>query len=369
MKINEFKKLEKKINSYNFNESYKTINVILNTLSYFGNIASVFLAFFFMSKVISGSVGTDNTVMVFISSIIILGGIELLKRDLFDKFSITLLKDKGIKKSSIALLLSVLLLIFASFYSSLNGAKEFSSKSKEIEQVSENEIQIFTDSLTTIYNDKLSVFEEQNKILFEQNLKIDDQYLNTPTNYATIRNKLREDKRINIEQIDKNNLSINGLKEELNTIIENKKSEISGDTSEKIEENNTNSFLFIILSTIIEFVILGGVFFKEYYSFRSYREFREKIDKDPNYQKWMLYDSILDILITDDTKINQKYPPIKNIVGMCKANDIIVLPKDVNDFTKILLGLGILKSTGNVKYIAKTKDMAKEALRKSYNIE
>jgi hypothetical protein len=369
MKINEFKKLEKKINSYNFNESYKTIYAILNILSYFGNIVSIFLAFFFMSKVISGSVGADNTIIVFISSIIILSGIELLKRDLFDKFSVNLLKDKGIKKSSIPLLISICLLIFASFYSSLNGAKEFSSKSKEIEQVSDNKIQLFTDSLANIYNQKILVFENQSKILFEQNLKIDDQYLNTPTNYATVRNKLREDKRVNIEQIDKNSASINDLKSELKSIIENKKSEILGNTSEKLEENKTNSFLFIILSTIIEFVILGGVFFKEYYYFRSYREFREKIDKDPNYQKWMLYDSILDVLITNDTKINQKYPPIKNIIGMCKANDIIVLPKDINDFTKILIGLGILKATGNVKYIAKTKEMAKDTLKNSYNIE
>lgn len=369
MKIDEFKKLEKKINSYNFNDSYKTINVILNMLSYFGNIVSIFLAFFFMSKVISGSVGTDNVILVFVSSIIILGGIELLKRDLFDKFSIALIKDKTLKKASIGLLISVSLLIFASFYSSLNGAKEFSSKSDEIEKVSESEIKLFSDSLTNIYDKKLLVFEDQNKVLFNQNIKIDDIYLNTPTNFASVRNKLREDKKINIEQIDKNNISIENLKRELGLAIEDEENDILGSSSEKIEENSTNSFLFIILSTIIEFVILGGVFFKEYYYFRSYREFREKIEKDPNYQKWLLYDGILDVLMNDDTKINQKYPPIKNIIGMCKANDIIALPKDMNDFTKVMIGLGIIKASGNVKYIAKNKEMAREILKKSFNVE
>ena len=322
-----------------------------------------------MTKVLYASVGTDNTLLVFISSLVILSGIELLKRDLFDKFSIITLKDKSIKKSSIPLLLSTFLLIFASFYSSLNGAKEFSSKSKEIEQISLSSIDVFSDSLNNVYNEKIIVFEEQNKILFNQNLKIDDQYLNTPTNYSNVRNKLREDKQLNIEQIDKNKLTINNLKSELNNILENKKTEILGSTSEKIEENNSNSFLFIILSTIIEFVILGGVYFKEYYYFRSYREFREKIEKDPNYQKWLLYDSILDILINEDTKINQKYPPLKNIIEMCKANDVIVLHKDVNDFTKILVGLGVIKASGNVKYIAKNKEIAKELLKKTYNIE
>ena len=42
MKIEKFKELEKKINGQNFNQSYKTINIVLMILSYFGHIASIF---------------------------------------------------------------------------------------------------------------------------------------------------------------------------------------------------------------------------------------------------------------------------------------------------------------------------------------
>ena len=52
MKISEFKKLEKKITGQNFGESYKGINVMMTVLSYLGNLGSIFLAYFFMSKVI-----------------------------------------------------------------------------------------------------------------------------------------------------------------------------------------------------------------------------------------------------------------------------------------------------------------------------
>ena len=41
MKIQDYKKLEEKINSQNFNEGYKTINLVLLVLSWFGHFADV----------------------------------------------------------------------------------------------------------------------------------------------------------------------------------------------------------------------------------------------------------------------------------------------------------------------------------------
>ena len=81
MKINEFKQLEDKINNQNFNKGYKTINIVMTFLSYFGHVASIFLAYFILSKILSGAM-TNNPVAVFIASIIILSGLELLKRDI-----------------------------------------------------------------------------------------------------------------------------------------------------------------------------------------------------------------------------------------------------------------------------------------------
>ena len=42
MKINEFKKLEEKINGQNFNKGYKNINVVMLLFSIFGHFASIF---------------------------------------------------------------------------------------------------------------------------------------------------------------------------------------------------------------------------------------------------------------------------------------------------------------------------------------
>jgi hypothetical protein len=66
--------------------------------------------------------------------------------------------------------------------------------------------------------------------------------------------------------------------------------------------------------------------------------------------------------------MNQKLLSNKAIIDICKVNDIIVLPKDLTDFMKVVSGLGIVKVSGSVKYIAKTKEISEESLRKHFNI-
>ena len=378
MKISEFKKLEEKINGKNFSQSYKSINVMLTALSYFGNLASIFLAYFFMSKIIAGPL-PDNPTAVFFASIIILAGIELLKRDIFDKFSVSWLKEKTLAKATLPLFIFSMMLISASFYSSLNGAKEFSSKETQIEQVKDDEVQIFSDSLTTVYGDKIKSIEDEIsafKIKIEEKDKeqalINQDLLDRGwlTASQKSRNKqLTEEKEYLDEKIDESEIKIDNLEVERDKKISDYEKELTKDSDSKKEDNSKNSFIFIILSTIIEFVILGGVFFSEYYKFRSYKEFREKIDRDPNYQKWMLYEKILKVVYPEDAQNSEKLPSNKSMIEMCKINGIIVLPKDMTNFLKLLKGLGIIKQSGSSRYINKNRDMSFEVLKKHFNID
>lgn len=366
MKIDEFKKLENRINNHNFNESYRGIHKIVVALSYFGHVVSIFLAYFFMSKVLSAA--SDNQFAVGIASLVILGGLELLKRDIFDKFSIQSLKDGSLLNGAFALMISSLLLISGSFYSSINGAKEFSYKEKEIEVKTELKINEIKDSIILSYAPRLEVLETQNKELFDANKLLDEEARQLPSTWVSYKNKIRSRIDVNNEQIDKNDNKISLLKKERDSKIEEIEEDLTSKSDENKEENSKNSFIFVIISTLIELVILGGVYFSEYYKFRSYKEFRDKIEKDPNYQKWLLYDQILSIIITEETKMNEKLPSNKAIIEMCKLNDIIVLPKDINNFLKVVVGLGIIKASGSVKYINKSLDIAKLLLRKSFNI-
>jgi len=266
-------------------------------------------------------------------------------------------------------MITSLLLISGSFYSSINGAKEFSSKSEQIEVKVETDIQAFSDSLTVTYQPKIEQLEKQNIELFDANKLLDEEARNLPPTWVTNKNKIRERIDVNNEQIEKNDNKIQSLKDERDLKIKEYEEDQLNDGEQDKEENSKNSFIFVMISTLIELVILGGVYFSEYYKFRSYKEFREKVEKDPNYQKWLLYDEMLSIIFTEDMKMNEKLPSNNSIIEMCKVHDIIVLPKDVTNFMKVLIGLNIIKASGSVKYINKTKEIAQDILRKKFNIE
>lgn len=374
MKINEFKKLEEKINGQNFNQGYKNINVVMLLLSIFGHFASIFLAYFALSKVLGGVI-ENNPAAVFIASIIMLSGLELLKRDIFDKFSIQYLKVKAFTKDVLPLFILSLAIIGTSFYASINGAKEFSSKEAVIEQTQKENVNQFSDSLTKVYNVKITDIEAEikvnkDKLDAKDKEQTELEAIQPPTRSQKSRIKdLKDEKTTLRSDITKLETDEATVKTELATKIKEHETTVGAETEDKKKDNSSNSLAFILISTLIELVILAGVYFNEYYKFRSYKEFRDRLEKDPNYQKWMLYDQMLNIIYTEDTKMNQKLPANKGIADMCKVNDIIVMPKDVTDFLKVMNGLGIIKTSGSSRYVNKQRDLAFEILRKQFNIQ
>lgn len=374
MKINEFKKLEEKINGQNFNQGYKNINVVMLLLSIFGHFASIFLAYFALSKVLGGVI-ENNPVAVFIASIVMLSGLELLKRDIFDKFSIQYLKVKAFTKDVLPLFILSLAIIGTSFYASINGAKEFSSKEAVIEQAQKENVNQFSDSLTKVYNVKITDIEAEikvnkDKLDAKDKEQTELEAIQPPTRSQKSRIKdLKDEKTTLRSDITKLETDEATVKTELATKIKEHETTVGAETEDKKKDNSSNSLAFILISTLIELVILAGVYFNEYYKFRSYKEFRDRLEKDPNYQKWMLYDQMLNIIYTEDTKMNQKLPANKGIADMCKVNDIIVMPKDVTDFLKVMNGLGIIKTSGSSRYVNKQRDLAFEILRKQFNIQ
>jgi hypothetical protein len=374
MKFKEFKKLEDDINNQNFNKGYKTINTVMYLLSYFGHFTSILLAYFILSKVLSASI-SNNPVAVFISSVIILSGLELLKRDIFKKFSTQYLKVKAFTKDVLPLFILSLVIIGVSFYASIHGAQEFSSKSDVIEKDKKETIVQFSDSLTKVYDVKITQIDveiksDKDKIDIKDKEQTDLEAIQPPTRSAKQRIKdLKDEKTVLREDITKLEGDVNVVKQELATKIKEHETEVGAESEDKKKDNSSNSLAFVLISTLIELIILAGVYFNEYYKFRSYREFRDKIEKDPNYQKWMLYDQVLDIIYTEDTKMNQKLPSNKGIIDSCKVSDIIVLPKDITNFLKVMSGLGIIKVSGSSRYINKQRDLAFEILRKHFNIQ
>jgi hypothetical protein len=380
MKIEEFEKLDKKINNQNFHESYKVINSVMVVLSYFGHIASIFLAFFMLSNILNGVI--DNKPVVYTSTIIILSAIELLKRSIFHKFSILYLKLRAFTKDVLPLFFLSVTIIGISFYSSIKGAAEYSSKSDKIEKDSELIIKKTEDSIRKIYDtrinaktDEISILEKDVNSLRDQQRQLNDLALTGTLSkeqkklLSLLPKQISEAEKQNKDVITSKNEELNKLKSDLKTEIENSTKKIKGDVYKQKKDNSKNSIAFIIFSTIIEISILAGVYFKDYYDVRSHREKKNELEKDGSYQKWRVYKQILEIIYTEDTKVNQKLPSGKGIIETCKVNDVIILPKDVTNFLKTISSLGIIKVSGSTRYFAKERNLAFEALNKHFNIE
>jgi hypothetical protein len=60
MKLSDFRKLEELIQQQDFNRSFKNINKLMFFLSIFGHFSSIFLAYFLVSKILSGAI-TNTT--------------------------------------------------------------------------------------------------------------------------------------------------------------------------------------------------------------------------------------------------------------------------------------------------------------------
>ena len=312
MKISDFKKLENVITNQDFNKSYGVINKVMLALSYFGHLASIFLAYYFVSKIFSGAI-PDQPIFVGVVSIILLSGLELLKRDFFDKASFQYFKNSGFTKDMTSLILFSSIIISLSFYSSISGAREFSSKSKELESKKTEQISTYTDSLNKVYSTKISGVEseiqkDKDKIDIKDKEQTGLESVSGLTSQQ--RNRVRDlksEKQALKDDVTKLEGDIKTIKAENEKIISDYTSKINETVDVVKKDNTSNSILFIIISTLIELVILFGVSFNEYFKFRSYKDFKAKLDKDPNYHKWELYDGVLNSIYSDETKINDKF--------------------------------------------------------------
>jgi len=363
MKLSDFQKLQESVQEQDFSKSFKNINTVMFFLSIFGHIASIFLAYFLISKILSGAI-TNNPILVSIASVILLGGLELLKREIFDKFSLQQIKHKSFNhKDVMPLMITSLIIVSISFYSSIKGAQEFSSKSKQIDTEIKTDTKRYEDSLTSETNKKIALVETHKNGLIEMQTKLQSSIVESKVTKQ--QEKLMKDLD---DQSKEDDSKIKLYKEELVSSIKTYEEGLKKEGEDKKDENKNNSFFFVIISTLVELTILFGVYFNEYYKYRSYIEIKEKIDSNPAYQKWFYCNSVVNVIFTEETKINDRLPSIKSIIDLCKMNGVILLPRDVQDLFRLFSSLGILRGT-STKYFNKSKENTLETLRKHFNVE
>jgi hypothetical protein len=377
MKINQFKKLQRSIEKQDFFTSYRNIDKTLFYLSIFGNIASIFCAFFFLSKLIFDSLTfITNPWIVWVSCLIILVGVELLKREIFDKFSLEFVRYKNItRKEVLNLFISSVMIISISFYASLNGAKEFSSKSDYIEnQVTEN-TKVYSDSLSKYYHQKISDIENENKLL-KSKIEIKDSERTRIESSEKLNSQnrrrisdLKNDEIMLRDQRINNDSTINKLIAEMDTKVNEYNQKLIVESSKEKSKNETNSFVFVMISLFIELVILVGIYFDKLYKYRSYEDFNTKMSRDPIYQKWKVYQSIIDVIYMNNPSPNDRVQSMSAIISFCRINGNNYSQKTISDAMRLFGALSITRTNGNMRIVLMDRENAEESLKKYFNLD
>jgi len=387
MDFDKYQKLEKKIKRQSFNKSYKAINVWAFIFSIFGNCASIFFAFFLLSSILKDSMpDIESTIGISIISVLFLAMFEMLKRYVFNKFSLEHIRSKFkfFKKEVLILTLFSGMMIAGSFYLSLNGAQKFTDQLEYIEQESDNQFIAFQDSINNMYDediqkieDKNLVLRKDNETLTEQNIKINEEaedinsFRTKRAKYKLIeQNNERIDK--NTEKINSNDEKIEEIKDERDQILAEKKVELEEEAETLVEKGSKNSIKFIILSSFIELIILIGIYFNSFYDYRSFREYEENIKADPNFNKWVNYDRLLELIYnngTNITRVGDTTVSMSRLEDLARINNYLKMDRKViSDGFKVLNHLGIVTTKGSKRVIEVDYEVAKEVLKDYFNI-
>jgi len=387
MDFDKYQKLEKKIKRQSFAQSYKAINIWAFLFSILGNCASIFFAYFLLFSILKESMpDIQSTIGISIITVLFLAMFEMLKRYVFNKFSLEHIRSKFkiLKKEVLVLTLFSGLMIAGSFYLSLNGAQKFTDQLDHIEQESDKEYLVYQDSIILMFDDKIKIFSDKNvnlindnNILTEENIQINKEAEEITSNSTKkIKYKLIEqnNERINKnqEKIDQNDLKISELEDEMNLKLKAKKTELVADNDAMIEKGNKNSIKFIILSTFIELIILIGIYFNSFYDFRSFREYEENMKADPNFNKWVNYDRLLELIYnngTNVTRVGEDLVSTNKLIDLARINNFLKMDKKViDDGFKVLNHLGIITTKGSKRIVEVDFEIAKEVLKDYFKI-
>lgn len=388
MDFEKYKKLENRIERQSFEKSYKNINIWGLIFSLLGNTVSIFFAYFLLFSLIKDSMpSVENTIWISITTIVFLFIFEMLKRYVFNKFSIEHIRSKFkfLTKEVLILTAFSLFIIAGSFYLSLNGAKKFTDQLDIIVEEGDKDFLYFQDSLNSSYeikindyNDKNLMLVNDNNLLTNQNIKINEEAENI-NSFQTKRAKYKlieqNNERINNNQdkIDNNDERILSLEDERDLKISDKKNSIIIDNQNLLEKGDNNSIKFLILSTFIELIILIGIYFNCFYDYKSLKEHKEKIKADPNYSKWINYKNLLQLIYNNgvnSVRVGDYVVSNNKIIDIAKINNYLKMDKNViSDGFKVLNHLGIITTRGSKRIIEVDYEIAKEVLKDYFKIE
>lgn len=375
MDIEKYRKLREEIRNNSFEKKYLSVDWILYYASFFGNIASVFFAFFLwfpsLLKTITLHVG-DNTLtygVAIVSTIVLLSLVEFLKRGVLGIFSSEFIEanKKIANKNIVSLLIFSIAIMGLSFYFSINGAIEFSKTSEKVNVYVEANSKVMFDSLVKMNEAAKLPINEELISLRESNKVIREKRDNTPIEQRRTRNDYNNLIDENEKLIALNSKKIDDLTKDFKTKLADLKNEEKLNKAKNEKNDESNVFLFLLVSTFIEIIIIIGVYFRQLYIHNSFYEAEEKLE--PLLKKQDKYDQLLRIIFKNgEVKADEQIISLVKLTDIVKNKGAQYTAKHVKDFYDEMTHMGAFRLTGNKRYSLVSYEEAKKLVKTLENI-
>lgn len=371
MELKKYDTIRKEIKKMDFEGKFKRLSDWLYLFSFVGNVGSIFFAYFLIypifNNAISHYIQTDSTNIIISSifTVLILFMFELIKRIILKNFSFDFVKERfKIKEFSIISWLIISLgLIALSFYFSINGAMKFADNTIVVENQINKELVVKQDSVKSVYQARKDSYYLDIQQLKDDNEELRIKRNETPLNYISARNDYNNMINQNTDEIKRFEGFIVDLDEELKSKINEFKIEKDNSLNKITNDNSISILVFILISSLIELLIIGGIYFKSYYDLTVFRKNEPYLEnflkKRDQYLVLLSYIYKKGKLTTGDVIIG-----VNRLKETLKDNNIQNVNKLVTSFYSDLEYNDIIKTEGKRKYFVVDYEKANEIITK-----
>jgi len=361
MDLKKYDKLRKKNDTKDFEGKNKALDKYLFGFSFLGNASSIFFAYFLLFPALLKAItlnfltGFGGLALAFGLSIIFLTIFEIIKRFFVKNFSNDFVTNaKKVSFKMVSWLIISAAIVGLSFFLSITGSKNLASTSafKDIIVTTETTSEI--DSLTAVYDAQKAVYFEENVNLRTVNADLRKKLADTPLNYPTTRKGYQDNIDSNSEVITENENRIAVIDDELQVAVAELKQNLDATKSSNQDEDKKTKFLFVLIVVVNEVLIIGGLYFREYYEYTLYLVNQDKFEKI--YQQKDRYRALANFIYNDGKKEigNRVMPSLELKEAVADKTKIQNPKKFVDDFLRDMERLGIFETVGKRRNIVKS---------------
>ena len=358
MNLREYDKLRGKIKIKDFEGKNRGLDKWLYRISFVGNFGSIFFAYFLVYPILFKAIsvnlinGVFGNIMAFILSVTFLTIFEIIKRYLLRNFSSDFVSNnRKISFSILGWFILSMTILLLSFYLSLMGSKEFVSISNFKNNVAEVQSDVKEDSINNLYKEKYTPYLNDNIELRKINNDLRNKLLETPIEYRSVRNDYQRSIDKNDAIIKDNEKIIKDIENEAKNAVLLLKTDLNTEKNENKNEESKSITLIIIIAIFVEILIIGGVYFREYYEDKMYYLNKDKFEKI--YQKRDRYRALLTYIYSNG-KIKQGERVMSGIMLkelISKKSTIQNPNKFIDEFLHDMDRFGIFNTHGKRRFI------------------